>query len=255
MDGKRFDGLARFVASRPNRRRVLGALAGGVVAGVAAFRPASPAQAITCNPAGAICIRDRNCCSGACDRRTHRCVCSNTCQNGGHLNHDCSCDCPAGCQNGGTLNADCTCTCSAVCQNGGTQEPDCSCSCVNACQNGGTLNDDCSCTCTNTCESGKSLNSICVCCPTCPENYVAQTDCTCVCPTGYEVVNGGCFKITTGSDCPGCAPACDNLNDGTRCFYGIEGSSNYLCSEELLAACPCPSGEACHPSYGCLAPC
>jgi hypothetical protein len=82
--------------------------------------------------------------------------------------------------------------------------------CPNSCLNGGTLNPDCSCTC----------------------------------PSGYESLNGGCFRIATdlSFDCG---------SSGCNAVAGsVDGSGNFLCvfrsgGPACTATNQCPSGNAC----------
>ena len=82
--------------------------------------------------------------------------------------------------------------------------------------------------CPNTCLNGGTLNP----------------DCSCTCPSGYESLNGGCFRIATdlSFDCGsgGCNAVARN----------VDGSGNFLC---MLTGGPpcfsstsqCPLGSAC----------
>jgi hypothetical protein len=74
VDGSRFDDFARnFVTSR---RGALKTLLGGVASGVAAvLAPGTGGAAQVCAALRRRCAADADCCSGACDPASGRCVC------------------------------------------------------------------------------------------------------------------------------------------------------------------------------------
>ena len=98
-------------------------------------------------------------------------------------------------------------------------------------------------------------------CPNvCLNRGTVNGDCSCTCPSGYESLNGGCFRISNtgpGDDCGG--PGCHGS------WYGsIEGSGNYLCSVRISsppscsATSDCPLGSACYIFFsdsGCVSQC
>lgn len=116
----------------------------------------------------------------------------------------------------------------------------------------GTFSDGCDGTLNcGTCTSPRScLNGTCTCPSSCPAKFVQQADCTCVCPAGHELVNGGCFQRAIGA-CGGCGSGCN-------CSSQISGSSNILCISPLDVTCPdnvCATGTACLMRYICVTPC
>ena len=92
--------------------------------------------------------------------------------------------------------------------------------------------------CTNTCLNGGILNA----------------DCSCTCLSGYESVNGGCFRIATDLGF-NCGPGGCNEVAGS-----IDGSGNFLC---VLLGSPtpcsrniqCALGSACQGQQGCVTQC
>lgn len=86
MDGKSFDTLARGLAAVATRRRTVGALLGVIAgAGLTGADAAEPRRSY-CRKVDAICTRNSQCCSGACDTsrvnhrtRRNRCVCVPNC--------------------------------------------------------------------------------------------------------------------------------------------------------------------------------
>lgn len=83
MDGKRFDDISRLLGARTGRRAAIGGLVAALL-GSATRSGADAAlpQRATCRPLTASCLRNAQCCSGACDtRRTaprkqrNRCIC------------------------------------------------------------------------------------------------------------------------------------------------------------------------------------
>ena len=93
--------------------------------------------------------------------------------------------------------------------------------------------------CTNTCLNGGTL----------------KADCSCTCPSGYESLNGGCFRIANDLSANDCAPGCQ-ARAGS-----VSGSGNFLCTTfPASGACSstsdCPLGSACQLDLqGCLAQC
>lgn len=81
MDGTRFDTLARQIATRGSRRRLLG----GLLAGAFSLHASEQVDAVTCRSTGDICREHANCCSGTCGpkdsrgRRTCQCDRDNDC--------------------------------------------------------------------------------------------------------------------------------------------------------------------------------
>jgi hypothetical protein len=199
----------------------------------------------TCNPATGQCIGNP-----AADE--------STCGSGGRcLAGECVCDatsCPTGCCDegqcypgtadtacgrGGDICLSCpagaTTCCDQVCTNTDTDEANCGV-CGNVCNPA------------RTCDAGG-----CVCAGTCPKNFVQQPNCTCVCPAGFEEVNGGCFRICTNG------VICARFGDCT-CIGSMAGSGNFLCTDNsaIGPACPdstCPTGMACNGRVFCWAPC
>jgi hypothetical protein len=99
-DQDRFDDLARGLAATSSRREVLklsgvAAAAGvlGLVRVPAAFAGHKPKH--RCRRLGEHCGNDKHCCSGDCDRQTHRCAPRVGCQTCGPCSSDS--DCPAPC--------------------------------------------------------------------------------------------------------------------------------------------------------------
>ena len=93
--------------------------------------------------------------------------------------------------------------------------------------------------CTNTCLNGGTL----------------KADRSCTCPSGYESLNGGCFRIANDLSADDCAPGCQ-ARAGS-----VSGSGNFLCTTfAASAACSstsdCPLGSACQLDIdGCLTQC
>lgn len=75
MDGNRFDSLARTLAERGSRRRLIG----GLVAGALGLAGLDRAGARTCTGLGSICREHAGCCSGFCGPKDRtgrrRCQC------------------------------------------------------------------------------------------------------------------------------------------------------------------------------------
>lgn len=93
-------------------------------------------------------------------------------------------------------------------------------------------------------------------CPnTCLNGGTLKAGCSCTCPSGYESLNGGCFRIANDLSAADCAPGCE-ARAGS-----VDGSGNFLCTH-FPASTPCSStsecalGSACQVNIpGCLAQC
>jgi hypothetical protein len=81
--------------------------------------------------------------------------------------------------------------------------------------------------CPNTCLNGGTLNA----------------DCSCTCPSGYESLNGGCFRIATDLGFA-CGLGCDGVSGS------IDGSGNFLC--RLFTTSPCSSTSQCALGSACF---
>jgi hypothetical protein len=95
-------------------------------------------------------------------------------------------------------------------------------------------------------------------CPnTCLNGGTRNADCSCTCPSGYESLNGGCFRIGPGLDPNFCGPGgCSHLAGS------IDGSGNFLCvfntpDPPCSSTSDCPLGSACFlgGDLGCVQQC
>lgn len=120
-----------------------------------------------------------------------------------------------------------------------------------------TTSDEANCgSCGHVCNPARSCDAgACVCPTTCPDSYVQGADCTCACPSGFDDVNGGCFRICNG----GSGVICRRFGNCT-CAGSMTGSDNYLCTNDDAwgPACPtgvCPTGMACNGNLYCWGTC
>lgn len=186
----------------------------------------------TCTAVGdrAVCGSGDICCGGTCVSGV--CCADATCtaeEAPDCVDHDCVC----------AANSDTACADGEAC-------------CDDGCADLATDPDHCG-SCGNDCNPAQSCAAgVCVCPPdTCPRNFVQQPDCTCACPAGFELVNGGCFRICNTTSCPGSACLCQG---------SMAGSGNFLCVDRLGMgpACPasdCPTGMSCNGGLFCWPPC
>jgi hypothetical protein len=190
-----------------------------------------------CARCGDACAADQSCVAGSC-----------TCTAG---------SCPDGCCDGDQCKPG---TSAQVCgRNGGTCA---ACAGNDACCGGAcaALGTEANCgACGNACNPARTCEAgACVCPGTCPKNFVQQPNCTCVCPAGFEEVNGGCFRTCNDDSGVICARYGD-----CGCAGSMVGSGNYLCIDYSSGSNPgctsnavCPSGASCNAGGGsCRFPC
>src|SRR5438270_7052661 len=79
-------------------------------------------------------------------------------------------------------------------------------------------------------------NSVCQCKPApCPTNYVLDATCSCVCPSGYVLMNGGCFKsCPSGTECSSPCQKCVVTASRAICVTRTEDS----CFSSTGGVCP-----------------
>jgi hypothetical protein len=76
MDANRFDDFTKALATSTSRRQVLKTLAASAMGSIAAFVGVGQVFARTaCRPLGSVCSPLSVCCSGNCNRQSHRCDC------------------------------------------------------------------------------------------------------------------------------------------------------------------------------------
>lgn len=293
MDGSRFDDLARGLAVGASRRRVLKALAGSALAGLAGLAGAGRASA-------------------ACAGFGRRCTTTPCCA---ELGLTCSrgvCGCPAGatpCNRTGAGMACVSCPDPYMRPTG----PGCSCECIgglrvcgNACVNVLTDPRNCGgcagtpghepCGPEETCSGGRCRPLTCRpdhapcdhrCVPACPEGYNADCTCAspgcpeepcpvagqfrnpdtcaCACPPGTDECGDRCVEVCTGAkelnpgscqcECPAGTTDCGN-DCGTNADCAHFPGSILDPSPGTHCVCTCPSGTVrCGSPQRCEGPC
>jgi hypothetical protein len=169
MDGRRFDDVARSLASGVSRRGFLHRVTAGAVAGLVAAVPGTDVLAATCKVSGKVCAADGDCCSGlVCHSRR----------------------CRAGCRIGGTFQAPGVHNPSNICQ---SCRPKLSTKAFSNVKDGSPCSDGKHCTTADVCRSGQCRGVPVICSTT--EHRPCQTY---VCSES----SGGCeWKVTHGGYC------------------------------------------------------
>lgn len=211
MDGKRFDNLARGIASTSGSRRRF--LAGGLAAAAAAIGFGGQASAATKRAAGQICRKNSDCASSIClprDATGRRyCGCTSAIECG--------------------ITAACT---TFTCEAG-------------ICTTGTPV----ICTPQDQCHIAGICNTSTGLCPA--DTLAAHgTPCTdgnplCIngscCTTDHAAINGGCFSTYSDGFCQGC------LNN---CAGSFDGTGLYACYCDKTTSCTsnadCAAGSACN---------
>jgi len=218
MDGRRFDEIARSLATSTDRRSVLKKLGAGAAGGALALLGARrDTEATSPRPAGATCVNNPQCASGLCDPRTRRCVCPP-----GQVNCNGACLVPATCQPG---------QCGIL---------------PNGC--GGNL--DCGgCTLPQTCGGGGQAG-VCGCTPQPDANFCTPGICNRPTNNCGQTVVCGCTDRQTCSDgtCCGaiyqsCDPANDDCCNASVC-KAVDGA-NVCCGVSGVSPCNASTAARC----------
>lgn len=265
MDGHHFDNFTRaFAEPGIDRRRVLRAGLGGLVAAALGALRIDPAGAAKCRGDGEICRKNGDCCAGTCgpkDRRGRQYCgcppnttsCGNTCCTAGQTCLDGAC-CPAAnvcegacCATGtGCLEGQCCpndricgdncCSAGETCIDGACCPADQTCdglccadseNCVNGACCASACGDEC-CGPTETCRTHGNLQ---FCCTDPDYSYVVV-----VCPDGSQ-----------DGTVPGCVGFCC-ISNQEACPVCVNGVCSGICCDEGLQCCNgvcCQSGEVC----------
>lgn len=247
VDANRIDSLARTLAERPSRRRVLAALLGAVTAPLAGAAGRGLEAAPRCKKVDQACKTSEDCCPGpnrngnvwcAADRRN-----SKTCQacpaetptacNGGCVNTatdsdncgDCGVVCPSGMACSGGI---CQCTDSTKSLCGGT------------CVNKSTDIFNCG-SCGTQCFGGSScVNGGCRCAH--GQHFDATGTCTCQDTTCSG--NGDCcnaYVCGNGGQCVPCSPAGTAVDNQAKCCSGV--AVDGICADRCLSDAGCATGK------------
>lgn len=243
MDDQRFDALVRSVAGAPSRRRLLGALVGGLAATVLP-RVGSEAEAARCLALGKRCERGDDCCAGRC--RGGRCRCSTTQKRCGAI---CIPD-AACCKDGRRVEPEPIAT---TCQREGCGEQ------VNNCGQPVTC----------PCQVGQVCTAEGTCCTPAPDATTCQgqgcratNNCgqlvECGCPTGQTCLDDNitcCASNRVCNDNAGNQVCCANqCNAGVCCPCDRVGTCQQCVTNTITkqATCQvyCPFGKICTPN-GC----
>jgi hypothetical protein len=255
MDDRRFDALVRGLAGGASRRRVLGALVGGLLAGAGQRADAKP-----CRKPGHWCTADSQCCNGTCnepgicqcdpgeelclrDKGAPRCL--TPCPDGQVFDGKCSCVCA---EDGSPPAEDGTCPCPpgqercfGVCVDI-LSDPDNCGGCVNFCG----LNQLCTggvCSCPTSFCGDLCLEAGAVCCD--------DSGGSGFCPAPFACCGGGCVDLQSSpDDCGTCGNACGGgqtcVEGACRCTAPGETICGNFCCPAVAPYCvSCPDGGRC----------
>lgn len=222
-DGSRFDALTKSLSVPGTRRRLIGALAAGMLGMVGLRR----SDAAACRPVGTICREHANCCSGLCGPNDatgrRRCACR----------ADGDCPPPAVCHAVACQNGDCAVSIVAdgtPCSlRGGGQ---------GTCKGGACVAPTTTTSTTTSTTTTAAPPSIC---PTGGDFCSTTTFCNhdeCACATHYGP--GGDFACVENGTCNSADDVCQNDDDCTR----ILGVSGFACVDATSCG-NCPANRAC----------